>query len=58
MFKKSCGSVYRNFEPDYQTVNKIQVSCSFGRHAGGQSRALQHGGQYKSYYFVEKIKLP
>ena len=23
---------------------------------GGQEYALQHGGQYKSYYFVEKSK--
>ena len=27
-----------------------------GRHVGGQEYALQHGGQYKSYYFVEKSK--
>ena len=23
---------------------------------GGQEYALQHGGQYESYYFVEKLK--
>ena len=27
---------------------------SFGRHAGGQEYAVQHGGQYKSYHCVEK----
>ena len=30
--------------------------CSFGCHVGGQEYALQHGRQYKSYYFVEKSK--
>ena len=27
-------------------------------HVGGQEHALQHGGQYKSCYFVEKSKYP
>ena len=33
--------------------NKIEEKSSFGHHVGRQD-ALQHGGQYKSYYFVEK----
>ena len=44
----------RTSERNYQTFNKIQAKSSFGRHVGGQEYALQHGGQYKSYYFVEK----
>ena len=56
--KSCCGSVYSKFERNYLTFNKIQSSCYFGRHDGGQSLALQYGGQHKSYYFVEKIKLP
>ena len=36
--------------------NKIQAKRSFGWHVGGQEYALQHGSQYKSYYFVEKSK--
>ena len=46
------------FDPNDQTFNKIKASCSFGRHIEGQSRTLQRGGQYKSFYFVEKIRLP
>ena len=38
--------------------NKIQAKSSFGHHVGGQEYALQDGIQYKSYYFVEKIKVP
>ena len=32
----------------------------FGHHVGGQEYmyAIQRGGQYKSYYFVGKIKVP
>ena len=41
---------------NYQTFNEIQTKCCFGRHVGGQEYAPQHGGQYKSYYFVEKSK--
>ena len=26
-------------------------------HFGGQEYALQHGSQYKSYYFVEKSQI-
>ena len=55
---KECGNVYSTSERNYQTFNKIQAKSSFGRHVGGQEYALQHGGQYKSYYFVKKIKLP
>ena len=29
---------------------------SFGHHVGGKEYALQHGGQYKSCYFIEKSK--
>ena len=56
--QKICASVYIKFERNYQTFNKIRASYSFGRHIGGQSRAFQHGSQYKSYCFVETIKLP
>ena len=35
------------------TIN-IQAKSSFGCYVGGQEYALQHGGQYKSYYFVKK----
>ena len=59
MLKRCCGSAYSKFESNYQTFNKIQASCSFGRHVGGQSCALQHGGNTNhTVYFVEKIKLP
>ena len=34
--------------------NESVEKSSFGRQVGGQEYALQHGGQYKSYYFVEK----
>ena len=34
-------------------LNKISAKSSFGSHVGGQEYALQHGGQCKSYYFVE-----
>ena len=43
-------------ERNYQTFNKIYAKSSFRRHVGGQEYALQHGGQCKSYYFVEKSK--
>ena len=36
--------------------NKVQAKGSFCCHVGGQEYALQHGGQYKSYYLVEKSK--
>ena len=48
MLKRWCGNVYSTSE-----LNFYQGSI-FGRHVGGQEYALQHGGQYKSYYFVEK----
>ena len=51
-----CGNVYSTSERNYQTFNKISAKSSFVRHVGGQEYALQHGGQYKSYYFVEKSK--
>ena len=35
-------------------VECARIVSSFGRHVGGQEYTLQHGGQYKSYYFVEK----
>ena len=34
----------------------MQAKSSFGRHVAAQEYALQHGGQDKSYYFVEKSK--
>ena len=54
MLKGWCGNFYSASERNYQTFNKIQAKSSFGRHAGGQEDALKNGGQYKSYYFVEK----
>ena len=33
--------------------NNIPANSSFGRQAGGQECAFQHGGQYKSYFFAE-----
>ena len=51
-----CGNVYNTSEGNCQTFNKIQAKSNFARHVGGQVYALQHGGQYKSYYFVEKSK--
>ena len=46
---------------EFMAVERSGLCCklaksSFGRHVGGQEYALQHGGQYKSYYFVEKSK--
>ena len=41
----------------YGTLIFQQSSLIYiGRHVGGQEYALQHGGQYKSIYFVEKSK--
>ena len=45
-------------ERNYWMVNKIQAKSSFGHHVGGQEYALEDGIQYKSYYFIEKIKVP
>ena len=56
MLKRWCGNVYSTSEGNYQRFNKIYAKSSFGRHVGGQEYALQHGGQYKSYYFAEKSK--
>ena len=56
MLKRWCDNVYSTSERNYQTFNKIEAKSSFGRHVGAQEYALQHGGQYKSYYFVEKSK--
>ena len=56
MLKSRCGNVYSTSERNYQAFNKILAKSSFGRHVGGQEYALQHGGQYKSYYFVGKSK--
>ena len=56
MLKRLCGTVYSTSERNYQTFNKISAKSSFGRHVGGQEYALQHGGQYKLYYFVKKSK--
>ena len=56
MLKRWRGNVYSTSERNYQTFNKVKAKSSFGRHVGGQEYALQHGGQYKSYYFVEKSK--
>ena len=50
------GNVYGTSEGNYQTFNKILANSSFGRQVGGQEYSLQHGGQYKSYNFVEKSK--
>ena len=59
MLERRCVNVYSTSERNYQTFNKIQAKTSFGRNVGGQEYALQHGGQYKSYLFVEKnIYLP
>ena len=56
MLKRWLGNVYGTSELNYPTFNKIQAKSSFGRHVGGQEYALQHGGQDKSCYFVEKSK--
>ena len=56
MLKRWCGNVYSTSERDFQTFNKILGKSRFDRHVGGQENALQHGGQYKLYYFVEKSK--
>ena len=56
MLKRWCGNVFSTSERNYQTFNEIQTKSSIGRHVGGQEYALQHGRQYKSYYFVEKSK--
>ena len=54
--KRRYSNVYSTSERNYQTFDKLKAKRSFGRHVGGQEYALQHGGQYKSYYFVEKSK--
>ena len=58
MLKRWYGNVYSTCERNYQAFNNILAKSSFGRHVGGQEHALQHGGQYKSCYFVEKSKYP
>ena len=56
MLKRWRDNVYSTSERNYQTFNKLKTKSSFGRHVGGQEYAIQHGGQYKSYYFAEKSK--
>ena len=56
MLKRGCGNVYSTSERNYETFHKKKAKSSFGRHVGGQEYALQHGGQYKSLYSVEKSK--
>ena len=56
MLKILRGNVDSTSERKYQTFNKIWAKSSFGRHEGGQEYALKHDGQYKQYYFVEKLK--
>ena len=54
MLKKDVVVFTAHLSVNYQTFNKISAKSSFGRHVGGHEYALQHGGQYKSYYFAEK----
>ena len=54
MLKRWCGSFYSTSERNYQTFDQMQAKSSFGCHVGGQEYVFQHGGQYKSYCFVEK----
>ena len=56
MLKRWSGNVYSTSERNYLTFNKVKAKSRFGRHVGGHEFALQHGGQYKSYYFAEKSK--
>ena len=35
--EKMSGNVYSTSERNYQTFNKIQAKCSFGRHGEGKS---------------------
>ena len=51
--KMKVGNVFSISERNYQTFNEIQAKSSFGRHVEGQEYALQHGGQYKSYYLLK-----
>ena len=44
------------FRAHLNVTIKYLTQYSFGRHVGGQEYALQHDGQYKSCYFVEKSK--
>ena len=48
--------MYSTFEHNQRIFKKSKAERSFGRHIGGQEYAFQRGGQYKSYYFVEKSK--
>ena len=50
------GTVRELLLTSFDDGDEIQAKSSFGRHVGGQEYALQHGGQYKSYYFSEKSK--
>ena len=56
MLKRWSGNVYNTSERNYLTFNKVKAKSSFGHLVGGHEYALQHGGQYKSYYFAEKSK--
>ena len=52
MLKRWRGNIYSTSERNYQTFTRIQAKRSV--HVEGQEYALQHGGQYKSYYLAEK----
>ena len=54
--KRWYHNVYSTSERNYQTFNKIWEKSHFGRHVEGQEKASQHGGLYKSDYFVKKAK--
>ena len=43
-------------QTDLFDVSLLMLRIYIGRHVGGQEHALQHGSQYKPYYFAEKSK--
>ena len=59
MLKRWCGNFYstseRNYKNKYLTRNKLKVVLA-AMLEDTEDYTLQHGGQYKSCYFVEKSK--
>ena len=56
MLKKDVVMFTAHLSVTIKRLTRYKQESSFGRHVGGHEYALQHGGQYKSYYFVEKSK--
>ena len=56
MLKKDVVMFTAHLSVTIKRLTRYKQKSSFDRRVGGHEYALQHGGQYKSYYFVEKSK--